>query len=121
MKFEVVEQPGWDALADDHADVDASRTAGEDDAGASDPLDGLRAETARLVSDIQADARQISECAAQMTDLAGLAAAATVRPRGRTATRPPVTFRAGRFGGSRRSHDTETTSLGPAADTGPMD
>jgi hypothetical protein len=120
MKFEVVEQPGWDVPADDQADVDASR-AGEDDTGTSDPIAGLKAETARLVSHVQADAQQISECAAEMADLAGLAAAATVRQHGRTTMRPPANFRAGRFGGTHRSHGSEARFLWPAGGTGSMD
>ncbi|GAA2111815.1 hypothetical protein [Actinomadura alba] len=123
MKFEVVEQPGWDALgdhADDHAEMNTSRPD-EDGTGASDPLTALKAGTARLASDIKADAQQISESVAQMADLAGMAAAATVRKHGPTTTRPPAGFRAGRFSGTRKSPDVESAFQWPSGGTGSID
>jgi hypothetical protein len=115
MKFEMVEQPGWDARAGDHADIEAS-PAEEDDADAADPIQGLKVGTARLVSSVQAEAQQIGESVAEITDLAAQAAGARIRQHSRVTTaRPPASFRAARFGGSPRTHGPEITFAWPTA------
>jgi hypothetical protein len=123
VKFEVVGQPGWDApddRADDHAEESTSHPEAGD-AGAPDPLTALKAGTARLESDLQADAQQISESVAQMADLAGLAAATTVRKHGPANARPPAGFRPGRFSGTRKSHDAGGAFQWPSGGTGSID
>jgi hypothetical protein len=99
MKFEIVEPAGAEPPADDQAFPDAGA---EEETGTADPFQALKAGTARLASGVQAEAQQISECVAEMADLAALATGAGLRQYDRASTvRPPASFRAARFGGAR--------------------
>ncbi|GAB2834453.1 hypothetical protein GCM10027176_43520 [Actinoallomurus bryophytorum] len=96
MKFEIVEQAGGSPSADDLVDNGNLPTEIQISA---DPIQGLKAGTTRLVSGVRGEAQQIADCVAEVT---GLAAQATGMRLGRyapvAAARPPVSFRAGRFG-----------------------
>jgi hypothetical protein len=100
MKFEIMEQLGAD-LSPPNASA-AAHTWEKDDK--DDPLAGLRAGTARLAVGVRAEASHISECVAEMTDLAAQAARARLAPPGDgPAPRPPANFRAARFGSAPNS------------------
>jgi hypothetical protein len=95
MKFEIMEQSGADlSLTNVSATIP---TLKRDDT--TDPLVGLRAGTARLADEVRVEALHISECVAEMMDLAAQAARARRAPPGDgPAPRPPASFRAARFG-----------------------
>lgn len=103
MKFEIVEQPGREPLPDDHVDDESTAV------DPADPLQDLKAGTSRLSSGVQAEARQISACVAEVTELAARDAVARLRRHDGATARPPAGFRPARFGGSRgrRSSGTE--------------
>jgi hypothetical protein len=95
MKFEIVERSGAEPPAGAHVDRENILT-GKHDSG--DPIQGLKAGTARLVAGVRAEAQQIGECVAEMADLAALSARARLRRHDRPLpTRPPAGFRAARF------------------------
>jgi hypothetical protein len=95
VKFEIMEQPGADR-SPPNASASNPTLKRED---TTDPLVGLRAGTARLADEVRAEALHISECVAEMTDLAAQAARARLAPPGDgPAPRPPANFRAARFG-----------------------
>jgi hypothetical protein len=117
MKFQIVEQSRGGRLFDDHGDANNVPTEIQT---SDDPIQGLKAGTTRLVSDVRAEAQQISECVAEATALAAQAAGAELRQYDRgIATRPPASFRAARFGAPAGNRpETEQPAAGAA---GPAD
>ncbi|WP_329245981.1 hypothetical protein OG417_50800 [Actinoallomurus sp. NBC_01490] len=98
MKFEIVEQPGEARPLDDHAHEDSPSIELQE---SLDPIQGLKVGTAQLVSAVQAEAHQISECLAEMRAVAARNAAERLRRDGRPVpAQPPASFRAARFGRS---------------------
>jgi hypothetical protein len=109
MKFEIVEQSRGGPLADHHVDIENSLTETQ---ASDDPIQGLKAGTARLLAGVHAEAQHISECTAQITELAAASARAQITRHDRgLPARPPATFRAARFG---RATQTEGPVAGPA-------
>lgn len=117
MKFQIVEQSRRGPMFDDYGTADNVPTEIQ---ASDDPVKGLKAGTTRLVSDVRAEALQISECVAEVASLAAQAAGVGLRQYDRAiATRPPASFRAARFGAS--AGDRPETERPAAGAAGPAD
>ncbi|MCW2858409.1 MAG: hypothetical protein JWP48_117 [Actinoallomurus sp.] len=116
MKFEIVEQSRGGPLADHYADIENPLTETQ---ASDDPIQGLRAGTSRLLTGVRAEAQQISECVAEVADLAAVSARAQIMRHDRgLPARPPASFRAARFGGATEIEPPVAGDAGHAWPTG---
>lgn len=97
MKFEMVDPSDWDDSANEYVETE---TSGVDsaDRNADDPIQGLKADTARLISAVRMAARQVDECVAELADLAVPTGWEQTPRHDLTAVRPPADFHPARFG-----------------------